>query len=89
MTKIKMTKSKIKFVETGKIELRLRVPGVSPENIKFIVRDTRRTLENCARLNQLNEFSETMIVEFKEVPVVPEEVPKYHWHQLEDRTEAN
>ena len=56
---------KISFVETGKIELNFRVPNLLPGAIIHIVRDMRRTLENCADLNLLDEYIETRTVEYR------------------------
>jgi len=69
MSKIKIAKTEISFVETGKVELNFRVPNLLPGALIHIVRDMRRTLENCANLNLLGEFIETRIVEYEEVPV--------------------
>ncbi|MGB7532972.1 MAG: hypothetical protein WA977_08390 [Halobacteriota archaeon] len=68
-SKTKIPESKTSFVETGKVELNFRVPNLLPGAIIHIVRDMRRTLENCANLNLLNEFIETRIVEYEEVSV--------------------
>jgi len=68
MSKIKIAKTEISFVETGKVELNFRVPNLLPGALIHIVRDMRRTLENCANLNLLGEFIETLRVEYKEVP---------------------
>jgi hypothetical protein len=68
-SKIKIAKPEISFVETGKVELNFRVPNLLPGAIIHIVRDMRRTLENCANLNLLGEFIETRIVEYEEVLV--------------------
>jgi hypothetical protein len=68
MSKTK-TDPKISFVETGKVELNFRVPNLLPGAIIHIVRDMRRTLENCANLNLLDEFIEMRIVEYEEVSV--------------------
>jgi len=68
MPKEKTPEPKTSFVETGKVELNFRVPNLLPGAIIHIVRDMRRTLENCANLNLLNEFIETRIVEYDEVP---------------------
>ena len=57
------------FVETGKVELNVRVPNLSPGAVIHIVRDMRRTLENCACLNLLGEFVETRTAEYKEIPI--------------------
>ena len=67
MPKEKTAEPKIKFVETGKIELNIRIPNIFPKNIPHIVRDIRRTLENCASLNLLGKFAETRTVEYEEV----------------------
>jgi len=69
MPKEKTAEAKTSFVETGKVELNFRVPNLLPGAIIHIVRDMRRTLENCANLNLLNEFIETRIVEYEEVSV--------------------
>lgn len=66
MTK-KNPEPKITFVENGKIQLNIRVPNIFPKNISHIVRDIRKTLENCAALNLLDEFAETRTVEYEEV----------------------
>jgi len=67
--KEKIPESKTSFVETGKVELNFRVPNLLPGTIIHIVRDMRRTLENCANLNLLNEFIETLTVKYEEVSV--------------------
>ena len=46
-----------------KIRLEVKVPNLLPENAKVIVRDIRHTLENCAKLDLLDEFIETQIME--------------------------
>ena len=69
MPKEKTAEPKITFIETGKIQLNIRVPNIFPKNIPHIVRDIRKTLESCASLNLLDEFAETRIVEYEEVPV--------------------
>lgn len=56
----------LKMIETGKVELIIKVPHLTPENAKVIMRDVRHTLENSGRLNFLNEFTETMMVEYRE-----------------------
>ena len=58
---------KTKMVETGNMELNVKVPNLLPEEATVIARDVRRTLENCARLEMLDEFVETRAVEYKEV----------------------
>ena len=67
MPETKTPEPKISFVETGEIELNFRVPNLLPGAIIHIVRDMRRTLENCADLNLLDEFIETRTVEYEEV----------------------
>ena len=54
------------FVETGKVELNVLVPNLSPGAVIHVLRDMRRTLENCATINLLSEFVVTRIVEYKE-----------------------
>ena len=49
-------KQKITFIETGRIELNIRVPNLSAENAELIVRDLRFSLENSAKLLLLDEF---------------------------------
>ena len=56
-----------KIVESGLVGLDIKVPGLVPENAKPIMRDIRRTLENCGRLNLLDEFTVTLSVEYIEV----------------------
>jgi len=56
-----------KMVETGKVELNLRVPNLLPGNAKLIVRDLRHVLENCGRLHLLNDFIEMRTVEYEPV----------------------
>ena len=69
MSKTKTAEPKTSFVETGKVELNFRVPNLLPGALIHIVRDMRRTLENCANLNLLGEFVETRTVQYKEVPI--------------------
>ena len=59
-------KQKIIFVETGKVELTFQVPNLLPENAKVVIREVRHGLENCGRLDLLNEFTETLMVEYRE-----------------------
>ena len=60
----------MKMVKTDTVELNVNVPNLSPENAKLVARDVRRTLENCGKLNLLNEFVETRIAEYIEVPIL-------------------
>jgi len=69
MTKEKIAKSKTTFVETGRIELSIRVPNLLPEKAAIIARDIRFALENSARLNLLDEFSMERKVGYIEVPM--------------------
>ena len=69
MHKTKIAEPEVKMVETDKVELTMRAPNLSPENAKIIARDVRRTLENCGRLNLLNEFAIVARAEYAEVPV--------------------
>lgn len=57
---------KTSFIETGKIELNFRVPHLLPENAKIVIREVRHGLENCGRLDLLDEFTEVLMVEYKE-----------------------
>lgn len=66
MVKAKTGEPVIKMIETGKMELNIRVPNLSHGALVHIVRDVRRALENCADLNLLYEFVETRIVEYRE-----------------------
>ena len=66
MTKEKTSEPKISFIETGKIELNFRVPNLLPGALIHIVRDMRRTLESCANLDLLDEYTETRTVEYRE-----------------------
>lgn len=58
-----------KIVETGKVELIVTVPNLSPKDAQIIARDVKRTLENCGKLNLLEEFVEIVKVERVEVLV--------------------
>lgn len=57
---------KTTFVETGLVELDIKVPGLVPENAEPIMRDIRHTLENCGRLSLLDEFVVTLRAEYYE-----------------------
>jgi len=58
-----------KMVETGKVELIVRVPNLLQDNARLIARDVRLALENCGKLDLLNEFTETLMAEYREVSV--------------------
>ena len=62
----KEKEQKISFVEIGKIGLNFRVPNLLPENAKVVIREVRHGLENCGRLDLLDEFTETLMVEYRE-----------------------
>ena len=55
-----------KMVETGRVELIVRVPNLSQENAQIIARDARFALENSAKLNLLNEFVVIRAMEYIE-----------------------
>ena len=57
---------KTSFIETGKVELNFYVPNLLPENAKIVIREVRHGLENCGRLDLLDEFTETLMVEYRE-----------------------
>lgn len=67
--KEKTAEPEIKFTETGLVGLDIKVPGLTPEKAKPIMRDVRRALENCGSLSLLDEFIITLSVEYIEVPV--------------------
>ena len=69
MSKTKTKQSETKMVKTGYMVLNVRVPDLLPEEAKAVVRDVRRTLENCGSLNLLGEFTEVLTPEYIEVPV--------------------
>ena len=69
MTQEKTVEQKTEFAETGLVELDIKVPGLTPENAEPILRDIKRTLENCGRLSLLDEFTVTLRVEYIEVPM--------------------
>lgn len=69
MSKTKTPEPETKMVETGFIELIVKVLNLLPQNANLIARDVRRTQENCAALRVLDEFAETPIAEYTEVPV--------------------
>ena len=54
------------FVETGKIELNIRVPNIHLDLVRLIIRDVQFALENSTKLNLLNEFVITRTVEYRE-----------------------
>ena len=58
---------KTKMVETGKVELIVKIPNLSQANALIIARGVRFALENCAKLKQLNEFTQAIKVEYVEV----------------------
>lgn len=60
-------KQKRKVVETGKIGLIVKVAGLTDANAATVSNDVRHTLENCARLNLLDEFSTERKVEYREI----------------------
>ena len=64
--KTKTPEPKISFTETGLVELSIKVPGLLPENVKTLIREVRHGLENCGRLDLLDEFIETRTVEYRE-----------------------
>ena len=64
--KEKASEPKISFVETDLVELNLKVPHLSPQNAQIIARDLQYTLKTSAKLQLLNEFIETRIVEYRE-----------------------
>ena len=55
-----------KMVETGKFELTVKIPYLMWGNAKYIMRDLKRVLEKCGRLDLLDEFTETLMVEYRE-----------------------
>ena len=63
------TEPKIEFAETGLFGLDIKVPGLTPINAEPIIRDIRRTLENCGQLSLLDEFAVTLSAEYVEIPV--------------------
>lgn len=64
----KIAKPNVSLEETGKVELNIRVPHLSPGAVIHITRDLRRTLENSSCLNLMDTFIETRTVEYAEVP---------------------
>ena len=60
------SEQKTNFVETGFMELNIKVPNLVAENAPIIARDVRFALENCIKLLLMDEFTETRIVEYKE-----------------------
>lgn len=69
MHKTKIAEPQMKMVKTDTVELNVNVPNLSPENAKLVARDVRRTLENCGKLEMLDEFVEILRVEHAEVPM--------------------
>lgn len=68
MTKEK-TEPKIEFAETGLFGLNIKVPELTPENAEHIIRDIKRTLENCGQLGLLDKFAVTLSAEYTEILV--------------------
>lgn len=69
MPKEKIAEEKTEFTETDLVKLDIKVPGLTPENAKPILRDIKRTLENCSTLCLLDEFTITLCVEYIETPM--------------------
>ena len=67
--KEKISELKIEFAETGLVGLDIKVPRLTPENAEPILRDIKRTLENCGRLSLLDEFVVTLSAEYIEIPM--------------------
>jgi len=61
---------KTKVVETGKINLSINILGLARQNVGAIVRDVRHTLENCAKIQLMDGFTETRLVEYREVCLI-------------------
>jgi hypothetical protein len=58
---------KTEFVETGDVEISVRVPNLRPLRAGSIARDLQHTLEKWTRVGILLEFVVTQAVEYKEV----------------------
>ena len=69
MSKTKISEPEIEMVETGTIELSVKMKTLRRETALSVERDIRRALQNCASLKQLDEFVVTRTVEYAEVPV--------------------
>ena len=63
------TEPKTEFVETGTLELSVKIKVLSREKALYAEREIRRTLQNCVSIKQLDEFVVTRIVEYAEIPV--------------------
>lgn len=50
-------------METKKIEVNIRIPNLTVENARRLIRGVRHTLENAAKLGILDEFVETREVQ--------------------------
>ena len=58
---------KTKMVETGTLELSVKMKTPKREVALSVEREIRRTLQNCAALKQLDDFVVTRTVEYVEV----------------------
>ena len=61
-----MTMPEMKMVETGTLELSVKMKTLKREVALNVEREIRRTLQNCASLKQLDEFVVTRTVEYRE-----------------------
>ena len=57
---------KIKMVETGTLELTVKMKTLQREVALLVEREIRKTLQNCASIKQLDEFVITRTVEYRE-----------------------
>lgn len=68
MNKTKTSEPETKMVETGTLELSVKMKTLKREVALSVEREIRRTLQNCASIKQLNEFVVTRTAEYIEVP---------------------
>ena len=69
MPKETTAEPKTEFVETGTLELSVKIKSLSREKVLAAEREIRRTLQNCVSIKQLNDFVVTRIVEYREIPM--------------------
>lgn len=69
MPKEKTAEPKTEFVETGTLELSVKIKSLSREKALNAEREIRKTLQNCVSIKQLDEFVVTRIVEYREIPM--------------------
>ena len=60
-----ITMPETKMIETGTLELSVKMKTLQREVALLVERDIRKTLQNCAAIKQLDEFVITRTVEYR------------------------